>query len=624
MILLRTFFSFFIVIIIGINTSVLFEKNFGKAQSLSTSDIDGLYYLRGIDPINKNDVGSLLRNASSESEITQCSVFIVFHFTEPGNYTDLYRITNIYYHCWLRARASPYLPQPSPIHNLGYSTFKNHNGLMNESLQITTMNNVSFVDDYALVHAQLNTNPNIAVFNGCAIFNFTVKDNTGGGFPELLTSPHQSSFIMVNVEDTATLHSLDRDNDGITDYDELYLYYTNPFDQDTDHDGATDFEEVNGASHGSWNSDPNSYLSTTNYRRLSIDAGGPYIGAINENLHFEGALQGTYPPFTYLWDFGDNFTSTEPDPFHAYSSSGRYTVTLTVADAWGYTKNGTSNASIQILTTDAHGPYYREIHHPIVFNGSAIFGVLPYTWQWDFGDGNGSTEQNPVHAYERIGNYPITLIVQDGEGNKSTDTTVAIILFEHLTADAHGPYQGTIDTPIQFIGSTQGGKPPFTYQWDFGDENTSAEQNPIHTYSRVGTYSIIFTVTQNGGPERYSVSNTTTVTIMGKPEIFIKKISGGSRVISAIIENTGNDNATNVKWNMTIAGGLFVKPRRVNGTIDVISARNQAVIKMNVFGLGLGLFKPLLVIVVDATCAEGSSAERNVTGKIFFFLIKVL
>ncbi len=45
----------------------------------------------------------------------------------------------------------------------------------------------------------------------------------------------------------------------------------------------------------------------------------------------------------------------------------------------------------------------------------------PFTFKWDFGDGASSTEQNPSHTYEKVGEYTATLTVNDQKGNKGTD-----------------------------------------------------------------------------------------------------------------------------------------------------------------------------------------------------------
>ena len=45
----------------------------------------------------------------------------------------------------------------------------------------------------------------------------------------------------------------------------------------------------------------------------------------------------------------------------------------------------------------------------------------PWTFAWDFGDGNRSTEQNPVHTYTEVGDYTAVLVVEDTRGNTGTD-----------------------------------------------------------------------------------------------------------------------------------------------------------------------------------------------------------
>jgi PKD repeat protein len=45
----------------------------------------------------------------------------------------------------------------------------------------------------------------------------------------------------------------------------------------------------------------------------------------------------------------------------------------------------------------------------------------PFTFAWDFGDGQKSTEQNPVHTYDKVGEYTATLEVTNQKGNKGTD-----------------------------------------------------------------------------------------------------------------------------------------------------------------------------------------------------------
>lgn len=73
----------------------------------------------------------------------------------------------------------------------------------------------------------------------------------------------------------------------------------------------------------------------------------------------------------------------------------------------------------------------------------------------------------------------------------------------HPTPKANGPYFGIINESIQFNGDSSGEHPPFTYQWDFGDETFSTDQNPSHSYKNEGEFNVILTVTDDVGNSFY-------------------------------------------------------------------------------------------------------------------------
>jgi hypothetical protein len=292
-----------------------------------TIDINGLYYLRGIDPLNHQDKGSILRNISIENEVTFCGLFILFHFAEQNDYSGIYTINNIYYHIWQKAPGSPFEGEEF---DLGYSTLKDHDIFVNESIMINTSNHISVVDGFRLVQAMQFTNPEIAVFEGEKIYDFTIK--TIGNGPYIRTYPNQYSFIILNLEDNETLLSLDRDSDYLNDYEELFVYFTNPFDIDTDGDGATDFDETKAGLFGYDYSDPNDPYNTTSFRQLYARSGGEYTGLVNNQIHFDGDAFGGFPPYTWHWDFGDGNYSNQQNPTHSYSVANIYKIKLTVTD----------------------------------------------------------------------------------------------------------------------------------------------------------------------------------------------------------------------------------------------------------------------------------------------------
>ncbi|HWR27571.1 MAG TPA: PQQ-binding-like beta-propeller repeat protein [Candidatus Thermoplasmatota archaeon] len=74
------------------------------------------------------------------------------------------------------------------------------------------------------------------------------------------------------------------------------------------------------------------------------------------------------------------------------------------------------------LSVDAGGPYSGNAEQSISFMSTTFGGALPYTFQWEFGDGNTSNLEHPTHTYSRPGEYIATLTLVDGEGNSSSDT----------------------------------------------------------------------------------------------------------------------------------------------------------------------------------------------------------
>jgi PKD repeat protein len=121
----------------------------------------------------------------------------------------------------------------------------------------------------------------------------------------------------------------------------------------------------------------------------------------------------------------------------------------------------------------------------------------PDTWAWDFGDGATSTEKNPVHTYAAPATYPakytVTLTATNAVGTNST-TVADCIALNAKAADFTANTTGGLPPLAVRFTDTSGGNPT-AWAWDFGDGNTSTEQNPVHIYTRVGTYPVTLTVT---------------------------------------------------------------------------------------------------------------------------------
>jgi outer membrane protein assembly factor BamB/PKD repeat protein len=144
---------------------------------------------------------------------------------------------------------------------------------------------------------------------------------------------------------------------------------------------------------------------------------------------------------SYMWSWGDGTYSdwSEYIPSgslitasHSWDAPGNYSVKVRARDEIGYMTNWSNGLMVKInlyqpLIIDANGPYSGKVGDLIQFNGSVSGGAPPYTWFWDFGDGNISTEQSPTHVYQVAGQFPVILTVTDATSQNVSNTTTATI-----------------------------------------------------------------------------------------------------------------------------------------------------------------------------------------------------
>ena len=258
----------------------------------------------------------------------------------------------------------------------------------------------------------------------------------------------------------------------------------------------------------------------SNNQHPVADAGGPYNGyTVYLPVKFDGS--GSYDSdgsiVSYEWDFGDGSFGAGVNASHYYESSGEYTATLTVTDDADQTDTDSATVHIESLSPpvpDLGGPYEGQVGKPVQFDGSGSYdpdGSIT-SYEWDFGDGANATGAYPTHIYTAAGTYTVALTVYDDDSNWANFTTTAEITQtanQPPVSNAKGPYIGLSGQPLQFDASNSY-DPDGTivsYEWDFGDGDTTTGISPTHTYSTQGTYTVVLTVTDNQG-----MSDTYTTT----------------------------------------------------------------------------------------------------------------
>lgn len=123
-------------------------------------------------------------------------------------------------------------------------------------------------------------------------------------------------------------------------------------------------------------------------------------------------------------------------------------------------------------------------------------------YQWDFGDGNESTESDPSHTYINPGTFNAALTVAGGGGTDSKSQTITVSPPAPIAGFSCDKSSGAAPLTVNFFSTSTGAIT--SYAWNFGDGSISSETNPSHTFNNVGTYTVVLTVTGPGGSGTYN------------------------------------------------------------------------------------------------------------------------
>lgn len=228
-----------------------------------------------------------------------------------------------------------------------------------------------------------------------------------------------------------------------------------------------------------------------------------------------------------------------------------------------------------------------QMHYRDMSTGSSING-----WQWNFGDGGSSSQQNPHHNYSVPGPYIVTLIVSNSGGCK--DTLADSVFVPGPTATfSFSPNSGCPPLNVTFTVISQTAT---SYSWDFGDGtviSNSPSASRIHTYNEdmvVTPQLSLNSILPNGLPCTIIVSSAGEVTVDANlcsenikelNESFVSIYPNPTNNIIHINMDVSFVNQASIELYNAI-GQLIVKEKAVN---------ESTVIDMNTYSNGIYTFR---------------------------------
>ncbi|MCB9233932.1 MAG: PKD domain-containing protein [Bacteroidia bacterium] len=273
----------------------------------------------------------------------------------------------------------------------------------------------------------------------------------------------------------------------------------------------------------------------------------PLSGCPGTTVNFTDASLGGVGAWN--WDFGDGFTSTLQNPSHTYANPGNYTVTLIASNGPGCSNQVIKTSYITIhpipvISFTADTTEACSLPFTVHFTNNTVGGAY---YVWHFGDGTTSTQTNPTHTYTTEGTFDVKVYaISAGGCADSLEITTYIQVLkakaDFLHSSSPPTFKGCAPLEVNFYDLSFSWQPIVSWHWDFGDGNSSNQQNPTHIYNSVGNYTVSLIIVNDWGcqdtlivPNHVAVGDTPTVNFVVSPQnhcagapVFFNNLSTGN------------------------------------------------------------------------------------------------
>lgn len=321
-------------------------------------------------------------------------------------------------------------------------------------------------------------------------------------------------------------------------------------------------------------------------------AGTDQSSCSGQSVTITGSATGGTPPFAYTWDNGSASASQTVNP----TDTTVYTVT--VIDASGCTATSSVTVNVQQYPVVTVSPGVDICPGtPTTLQAS---GGTSYSWSPTDGLSDANIA-NPVASPSASTNYTVTV----SNGLCSSTATVQVnVTAEVIASFTPDTTSGEAPFTVNFNNASTGAT---SYEWDFGDGNSSTDVSPVHIYTEQGSYVVELVATNDLGCTdtlRFSFIVVEELASLVVPNVFTPNGDGvndtfsfiekGISTISVqILNRWGNEvyswDKTNSGWDgrskdgtdlpdgvylyIIQAQGINDKPYNYQGTVQLIRSK---------------------------------------------------
>ena len=329
-------------------------------------------------------------------------------------------------------------------------------------------------------------------------------------------------------------------------------------------------------------------------------------------------------PTSWKWNYGDGIESSTRNATHTFTKPGTYTVNLTVSNAKG---TASKLATITVLGRSATVSPVAE------FTTSVTSGYAPLSaqfkdssqnaagWNWNFGDGATSTEQNPTHIYFKAGNYTVNLTASNGNGTDSKLATITVLqhpVYAYI-ANYGSNTTSVIDTATnKVIATVNVGTGPYGVGVSSDGTKVYVTNNDTNNVSVIDTATNKVIATVNVGLEPWGVSvspDGTKVYVANSLDNTTSVIDTATNTVIATVRVESYPSGVVVTPDGTkvyVASATYIENSTYNSIVSVIDTATNTVIA----SVPVGTASTGVAVTPDGTKVYVANSLSNTTSVI--------